>query len=254
MPWHWSPGGHGLLGHGHGTEMGPCPACSAPPAAGAQGQLPYRKGRLGTTLLSLGAKELGEPCWSLFSGLSRQAPWLSVQLPWGPLPDSGPCPLPAARDALSSRHVMVKTRPLAQGTRAAKAKARACAGECGGGRPPHPSRWAPGVESSRGNAAARVWGRAAPGSRLDWPTGRAVLEPGESCASPVLCSECPAGSGCMGLAMDASFWFGSAMIPWEQVAACSRPGAKWPGMGRTAASMAQSREAPTGRGPDREQG
>nr|XP_048713216.1 coiled-coil domain-containing protein R3HCC1L isoform X2 [Caretta caretta]XP_048713217.1 coiled-coil domain-containing protein R3HCC1L isoform X2 [Caretta caretta] len=33
----------------------------------------------------------------------------------------------AARDALSSRHVMVKTRPLAQGTRAAKAKARACA-------------------------------------------------------------------------------------------------------------------------------
>ncbi|XP_038265250.1 coiled-coil domain-containing protein R3HCC1L isoform X2 [Dermochelys coriacea] len=33
----------------------------------------------------------------------------------------------AARDALSSRHMMVKTRPLAQGTRAAKAKARACA-------------------------------------------------------------------------------------------------------------------------------
>uniref|UniRef100_A0A8C3S3A3 R3H and coiled-coil domain-containing protein 1-like n=1 Tax=Chelydra serpentina TaxID=8475 RepID=A0A8C3S3A3_CHESE len=33
----------------------------------------------------------------------------------------------AARDALSSRHVMVKTRPLAQGTRAARAKARACA-------------------------------------------------------------------------------------------------------------------------------
>uniref|UniRef100_A0A8C8R5E2 R3HCL protein n=1 Tax=Pelusios castaneus TaxID=367368 RepID=A0A8C8R5E2_9SAUR len=33
----------------------------------------------------------------------------------------------AARDALSSRHVLVKTRPLAQGTRAAKAKARACA-------------------------------------------------------------------------------------------------------------------------------
>nr|XP_032632049.1 coiled-coil domain-containing protein R3HCC1L isoform X6 [Chelonoidis abingdonii] len=33
----------------------------------------------------------------------------------------------AARDALSNRHVMVKTRPLAQGTRAAKAKARACA-------------------------------------------------------------------------------------------------------------------------------
>ncbi|XP_019358228.1 PREDICTED: coiled-coil domain-containing protein R3HCC1L [Gavialis gangeticus] len=32
-----------------------------------------------------------------------------------------------ARDALSSKHLMVKTRPLSQGTRAAQAKARACA-------------------------------------------------------------------------------------------------------------------------------
>jgi len=37
--------------------------------------------------------------------------------------------LPAARDALSTKHLMVKTRPLSQGTRAAKAKARAYAGE-----------------------------------------------------------------------------------------------------------------------------
>uniref|UniRef100_A0A5F8HJT2 R3H domain and coiled-coil containing 1 like n=2 Tax=Monodelphis domestica TaxID=13616 RepID=A0A5F8HJT2_MONDO len=32
-----------------------------------------------------------------------------------------------ARDALSSKHMMVKIRPLSQATRAAKAKARACA-------------------------------------------------------------------------------------------------------------------------------
>lgn len=37
--------------------------------------------------------------------------------------------LPAARDALSTKHLMVKTRPLSQGTRASKAKARAYAGE-----------------------------------------------------------------------------------------------------------------------------
>uniref|UniRef100_A0A8C2U875 Uncharacterized protein n=1 Tax=Coturnix japonica TaxID=93934 RepID=A0A8C2U875_COTJA len=36
-----------------------------------------------------------------------------------------------ARDALSTKHLMVKTRPLSQGTRAAKAKARAYAGEWG---------------------------------------------------------------------------------------------------------------------------
>uniref|UniRef100_A0A669QD63 R3H domain and coiled-coil containing 1 like n=1 Tax=Phasianus colchicus TaxID=9054 RepID=A0A669QD63_PHACC len=35
--------------------------------------------------------------------------------------------LPAALDALSTKHLMVKTRPLSQGTRAAKAKARAYA-------------------------------------------------------------------------------------------------------------------------------
>ncbi|PKU32110.1 r3h and coiled-coil domain-containing protein 1- hypothetical protein [Limosa lapponica baueri] len=34
-----------------------------------------------------------------------------------------------ARDALSTKHLMVKTRPLSQGTRASKAKARAYAGE-----------------------------------------------------------------------------------------------------------------------------
>lgn len=39
--------------------------------------------------------------------------------------------LSAARDALSTKHLMVKTRPLSQGTRAAKAKARAYAGEWG---------------------------------------------------------------------------------------------------------------------------
>ncbi|KFP51164.1 R3H and coiled-coil domain-containing protein 1-like, partial [Cathartes aura] len=37
------------------------------------------------------------------------------------------CFLPAARDALSTKHLMVKTRPLSQGTRASKAKARAYA-------------------------------------------------------------------------------------------------------------------------------
>lgn len=35
----------------------------------------------------------------------------------------------AARDALGSKHTMVKIRPLSQATRAAKAKARAYAGE-----------------------------------------------------------------------------------------------------------------------------
>ena len=35
----------------------------------------------------------------------------------------------AARDALGIKHAMVKIRPLSQATRAAKAKARACAGE-----------------------------------------------------------------------------------------------------------------------------
>lgn len=35
----------------------------------------------------------------------------------------------AARDALGSKHAMVKTRPLSQATRAAKAKARAYAGK-----------------------------------------------------------------------------------------------------------------------------
>lgn len=34
-----------------------------------------------------------------------------------------------ARDALGSKHTMVKIRPLSQATRAAKAKARAYAGE-----------------------------------------------------------------------------------------------------------------------------
>lgn len=52
--------------------------------------------------------------------------------------------LPAARDALSTKHLMVKTRPLSQGTRAAKAKARAYAGEWGcGGTPSAPSTLIP---------------------------------------------------------------------------------------------------------------
>lgn len=46
--------------------------------------------------------------------------------------------LPTALDALSTKHLMVKTRPLSQGTRAAKAKARAYAGEWGhNGKIPH---------------------------------------------------------------------------------------------------------------------
>ncbi|KAI1236293.1 hypothetical protein IHE44_0001574 [Lamprotornis superbus] len=44
-------------------------------------------------------------------------------------PDPGHGADPAPRDALSTKHLMVKTRPLSQGTRASKAKARAYA-EC----------------------------------------------------------------------------------------------------------------------------